>query len=333
MNKLFSSLLMSCSLLLTNLPTHATTLKIATVAPGGTSWMKTFKAASREIRDLTEGRVKLKFFPGGVMGNDQSVMRKMRVGQLHGGAVSGSALMPHYNGVQIYSLPFLFRDHTEVKHARQILDPVVKRELEKKGLVVLGISEGGFAHLFSNKPVRKLADLRARKIWVPQNDELALNAMQQAQVNPVQLPISDVYTGLQTGLIDTVSINPAGAIALQWHAKIKHMADKPLLFIMGFLVVDKRAFNQLSDDDQLTVQRVVANAFEQFDAQNVIDDENAKRALVQNGVDVVPIDAVAYLEWQTLADSSIAQLTQANPGTGALLQEVQRDLRNRRKVQ
>ena len=142
---------------------HAQTLKIATVAPEGTTWMKEFRAAGKEVKKKTEGRVKLKFYPGGVMGNDQSVLRKIRVGQLHGGALSGGALTHLYNGVQIYSLPFMFEDQEEIAIARQVLDPVVSAELKRKGLSVLGISEGGFAHLFSDKPVRTLSDLRGQK--------------------------------------------------------------------------------------------------------------------------------------------------------------------------
>ena len=214
-------------------PASALTLKIATIAPNGTTWMKELKSAGKEIAEQTDGRVKLKFFPGGVMGNDQSVMRKMRVGQLHGGALSGGALSLVYNGVQIYSLPFLFNNYDEVKHARKILDPAVTEGLAKKGFVVLGISEGGFAHLFSDKVIRDVDDLLGQKVWVPEQDKITRYTFETAGITPIPLPVSDVYTGLQTGLLDTVGINPAGAIALQWHTKVKHMIDRPLALFNG----------------------------------------------------------------------------------------------------
>ena len=156
--------------------------------------------------------------------------------------------------------------------------------MAKKGLVVLGISQGGFAHLFSDKPIRNVDDLQGQKVWVPEDDKVTRYAFEKAKVSPIPLPIPDVYTGLQTGLLNTVGINPTGAIALQWHTKVKHMVDRPLLFIMGFLVVDKKAFNKLSKDDQNHVHHAVSAAFTRLDSSNRKDDENAKKALAANGI-------------------------------------------------
>ncbi len=312
-------------------PAAATVLKIATIAPNGTTWMKEFRTAGKEIFSKTDGRVTLRFYPGGVMGNDQSVLRKMRVGQLHGGALSSGALNKLYNGVQIYSLPFLFRNIGEVTHIRKIIDPVVTKELAKKGLVVLGISQGGFAHLFSNKPIRTINDLPGQKIWVPENDAILNNAFQIAGVSPVPLPISDVYTSLQTGLLDTVGINPTGAIALQWHAKVNHMIDRPLLFLMGIMVVDKKVFQKLSRQDQAVVHEAVTKAFVLLDISNRIDDEQATIALVESGIEIVAIKDADYEEWQSIARDSLDSLAVENVYSVDLLHSVEVSLKEYRE--
>ena len=312
-------------------PATALTLKIATIAPNGTNWMKELKSTGKEITQKTEGRVKLKFFPGGIMGNDQSVMRKMRVGQLHGGALSGGALSLVYSGVQIYSLPFLFNNYDEVKHVRKILDPTVTEGLAKKGFVVLGISEGGFAHLFSDKPIHRLSDLFDQKVWVPEQDKITRFAFETAGITPIPLPVADVYTGLQTGLLNTVGINPTGAIALQWHTKVNHMVDRPLLFLMGFLVVDKKTFNKLSAEDQAIVHQAVAAAFERLDESNRQDDQKAKQALQENGIELVSIADTAYNEWQSIARDALDQLADKQAYEKDLYSAVERSLEDYRK--
>ncbi len=330
MFKYFKSLFIVLSLTALSAPVLAKTLKIATIAPSGTTWFKEFKAAGKEITEQTDGRVKLKFFPGGIMGNDQSVLRKMRVGQLHGGALSGGALNKLYNGVQTYSLPFLFRNYGEVAHVRNLVDPVVKSELEKKGLVVLGISQGGFAHLFSENPIHNIDDLQTQKVWIPENDRITAHAFEKTGVNPIPLPIADVYTGLQTGLINTVGANPTSAIALQWHTKIKYMVEQPLLFIMGLMVVDKKVFDKLSSEDQAIVKHAVVKAFVKLDASNQIDDEQAKQAMLKSGVKVITLKDADFMEWQSIGKNAINELAIKNIYAVDLLKKVEASLHNYR---
>ena len=148
----------TASLLLFATGASATTLKIATLAPGGSDWMLEMKAAADEIAERTGGRVKLKFYPGGVMGNDQTVLRKMRVGQLHGGAFSSGALGNVLPDVNLYSLPLMFRSYEEVHYVRERLDPELVTNLKAKGYVVVAFSNNGFAYFMSTHPIRAVSD-------------------------------------------------------------------------------------------------------------------------------------------------------------------------------
>ncbi|MCK4865944.1 MAG: TRAP transporter substrate-binding protein DctP, partial [Gammaproteobacteria bacterium] len=130
--------------------THAVTIKIATLSPDGTSWMKKMRSAAKEIATRTDNRVKIKFYPGGVMGNENSVLRKMRINQLQGAAVTGGALERYYKDVNIYSMPFIFNSHKEVLYVRKKMDHLIVKGLEKGGLISFGIAESGFAYILSN---------------------------------------------------------------------------------------------------------------------------------------------------------------------------------------
>ena len=123
----------------------AQVIKIATLSPDGTSWMRAMRAAGDTIAKRSQGRVELRFYPGGVMGNDQSVMRKIRAGQLQGGAVTIGALSGVDKDIEIYGLPFLFHDLREVDQVRSRMDATLLQELENKGFIGFGFAEGGFA--------------------------------------------------------------------------------------------------------------------------------------------------------------------------------------------
>lgn len=293
-------------------PAHAATLKIATLAPDGTGWMKIMRQAAADIKAETEGRVKIKYFPGGVQGSDKSVLRKMRIGQLQGGAIATGSLINLSPASQIYNLPFTFRTLEELRAMRAEFDPYIVEDLAKKGYVVLGISEAGFAYMMSDEPIRTSDDAREQKVWVPEGDLIGETTFENGGVEPISLPLSDVYTSLQTGLINTIVVNASSAIALQWHTKVKYVTDFPLLFLTGAIIVDQRAFKKINAADQAIVKRIMANAFAQMDAQNEKDEAGARNALAQNGIEFVELSDADKLAWEELATGVVADLADKN---------------------
>ncbi|HXG28230.1 MAG TPA: TRAP transporter substrate-binding protein DctP [Nevskiales bacterium] len=299
-----------------------TTFKIATLAPEGTTWMKEMRAGADEVERRTAGRVKFKFYPGGIMGNDASVLRKMRIGQLQGAAVTGNSLSDIYPDAQLYSLPLLFRSYAEVDYVRGKMDPILRKGLEDAGLVPIGFTEGGFAYLFSQRQVASQDDLKKCKIWLPENDIINTAAFESAGVTPVPLPFADVYTGLQTGLLDTVVTLPTAAIAFQWHTKLKTFTDHPLSYLIGVLAINKKAFDGLSAEDQATVRSVMAASFERLNKLNREDNENARAALRKQGLEFNTLSAAEREKWQAFADEAIVKLKGAGVYTPALLEQL-----------
>ena len=303
--------LIALLLVITSLTTFsssfAMTIKIATVAPDGTAWMKNMRAAAKEISEKTAGRVKLKFYPGGVMGNDKSVMKKIRLGQLQGGALTGGSLATTYPDMQIYSLPMVFKTYDEIDYVRPIIDPLLKQGMQKKGFTILGISEGGFAYLMSNSTIKNIDDLKKHKLWIPEDDILNEALFRKMGVHPLTLPLADVYTGLQTGLIDTIGATTTGALAFQWHTRIRSITDVPLLYLVGALVVDNKRFSKINAADQRVVKDVVQKTFAAMDKINREDNESARQALVKMGTEFArPADS-EIASWKSFADEVIQE--------------------------
>lgn len=280
---------------------QARVIKIATVSPDGSSWMKIMRAAGKDIEAQTEGRVKLKFYPGGVMGNDEAVMRKIRIGQLQGGAVTGGSLADIYSDVQVYSLPLKFRSFDEVDYVRERMDQRIVDGLEEKGFVSFGLGEGGFAYVLSQDAVTNSDELRSGKVWIPNNDDAALTAVTAFGVNPIPLNLSDVLAGLQTGLLDTVATSPIGAIALHWHTQVKYMNDLPVMYFFAMLAIDKKVFYRLSADDQAVFRDLMGKAFTEIDARNRKDNVAAYDALVKQGLQLSVMSDEEKAAWYATA--------------------------------
>ncbi len=302
---------------------HALTIKIATVAPDGTTWMKNMRTAAKEIKEKTDGRVKLKFYPGGVMGNDKSVMKKIRLGQLQGGALTGGSLAVTYPDMQIYSLPLIFDNYSEIDYVRPIFDPLLKKGMNKKGFTILGISEGGFAYLMSNSTIKNVADLKKHKLWIPEDDVLNEALFRKMGVHPITLSLADVYTGLQTGLIDTIGATPSGALAFQWHTRIRSITDVPLLYLVGALIVNNKSYNKISTADQKVLNDVITKTFAEMDKINRKDNQSALQALLQMGTEFTKPDMNEIEHWKQLADEVIEEI-----GDKAATPELYRQLKD-----
>lgn len=277
-----------------SMPALAVTLKIATATPNGSQWMKDMRASAAEIKERTEGRVLIKYYGGGVKGDDAKVLGQIRIRQLQGGAFTPSSLAAQYSDLNLYGMPLVFDSEEEAAFVRSRMDERLQQGLEDAGFVNFGFATSGFANLMSSTPVKSLADLKGKRVWVPDGDTISVASMKALSLNPVTLPLTDVLTGLQTGLIDIVAIPPIVALVMQWHTKVKYVTQVPLVYTLGFMAIDKKVFDKISDADKVIVREVMTRTYQNFDRVNPIDNNDAFDALLRSGIERVEFDPVEY---------------------------------------
>jgi TRAP-type C4-dicarboxylate transport system substrate-binding protein len=312
---------------------RAMRFKIATLSPEGSVWMQKMREGGDELARKTDNRVTIKYYPGGVMGDDKAVLRKIRIGQLHGGAVVGGSLSQFYPDDQIYSLPLKFRSFEEVDYVRKHMDPLIAQGLEKGGFVTFGIAEGGFAYVMSTVPIRTVKEMRHQKVWIPNNDTMILETVKAFDITPFPLSIADVQAGLQTGLINTVTTPPIGAVALQWHTQINYLMYEPFLYIYGVLAVDRKAFSKISTHDQRIFHEIMGRIFRELDRLNREDNVNALEALRKQGVEFIKPLAGAMEEWYRDAEAVPKRLIRAGKLSQGMVNTLERLLKDYRSKQ
>jgi TRAP-type C4-dicarboxylate transport system substrate-binding protein/TRAP-type C4-dicarboxylate transport system permease small subunit len=287
-------LILSIVALVLSAPAMAVTLKIATVTPNGSQWMADMKAGAAEVKERTEGRVQIKFYGGGVKGDDAKVLGQIRIRQLQGGAFTPSALAAQYSDLNLYGMPLVFDSEEEAAFVRSRMDARLSAGLEEAGFVNFGFATSGFANIMSATPVRTLADLKGKRVWVPEGDNISAQSLKALSLNPVTLPLTDVLTGLQTGLIDIVAIPPIVALIMQWHTKVKYVTQVPFVYTLGFMAIDKKTFDKISDEDQNIIREVMTKTYQNFDKMNVIDNDAAFDSLIKSGIENVDFDRAEF---------------------------------------
>jgi TRAP-type C4-dicarboxylate transport system substrate-binding protein len=290
-------------------PASAVTFKVATVSPDGSMWMKQLRQGAKDIAARTDDRVNFKFYPGGVMGDDKAVLRKIRSGQLHGAVLTAGGLNQVYPDIELYGLPMVFNNAEEVDHVRGQMDDTLLAGLSGNGFVGFGIAEVGFAYAMSKASVATFEEVRAQKVWIPDGDPGAELAVRTFDISPIPLSIADVLGGLQTGLINTVAVPPVGAIALQWHTQLKYVFDLPLLYVYGLLAVRDRQFDRLDEADQAVVREVMGDVVRRVDTQNRTDHERAVEVLKMQGLSFTVPTPAERQRWVGLAGQAADEMT------------------------
>ena len=316
--------ILSIVVLIFSVPAMAVTLKIATVTPNGSQWMTDMRAGAAAIKKQTEGRVLIKYYGGGVKGDDAKVLGQIRIRQLQGGAFTPSALAEQYSDLNLYGMPVVFDSEEEAAFVRSRMDARLQQGLEDAGFVNFGFATSGFANIMSSAPVRSLADLKGKRIWIPEGDSISYASMEALSLNPVTLPLTDVLTGLQTGLIDIIAIPPIVALLMQWHTKVKYVTRVPLVYTFGFMAVDKKTFDKISDYDQAVVREVMTKMYQNFDKVNLIDNEVAFNALVKSGIQPTSLDDEEFVKVRNLLLESNLKLGAEGAFTLELYEEMLR---------
>jgi TRAP-type C4-dicarboxylate transport system substrate-binding protein len=277
------------------------TISIATLAPPGSTWMKVFEAWNREIRRRSDKTMQLRFYPGGVQGDEAEVIRKIRSGRLDGAAVTAVGLAQIHRPALVFQMPGILRSYEQLDAARAAITPEMNPKFAEGGFQLLGWADVGQSRIFSNHPVVKPADLAPRKPWVWRDDLVLPELFRVVKANPIPLQLPEVLGALQTKRVDTVITTPVAAVALQWSSRVTHMLDLPLTVVIGGTVMGQKQWDTLTPE-QKTIMTETAAQFHALARKNLRNDEQkALATLKERNINVIAPSEADRSEWLSTA--------------------------------
>ncbi len=302
-------LLLSLILLISSSVHAAQQVKLAVLVPEGTTWGNSLKKLSREIDTITKGEVKFKVYYGGVAGDEPDVLRKVRIGQFHGGIFTGKILGDIYGDVRAMEIPFTFYENQKkASETLNKLTPEFNRGLKSKGFVNLGFFEVGQVYVVSTKKVTTLKELKGVKIWSWEGDPLVNALLESLQLVSVPLALPDVLSSLSTGIIDAAYAPPLAILALQWHTKIKYLVDFPTAYSIGALLVSNKVWSQVKPEYQNKILELSQKYIKEANDKSIVESQVAREQLKKSGIEFISFPDADYKEAASVRSKVIAKL-------------------------
>lgn len=264
------------------------TLKFATLAPEGTGWVKAMTDWADRVDKESQGRLKIKLYPGGITGDEPDVLRKIRFGQLQGAAITGHGIGMIYSPARVLEMPFLFQGYGELDAVRNQLSPEFGAGLRQHGFELVGWLDVGPVHLFSKSPIHSIDDLPQHRVWLWDGDELAEAFFAVAGLHPIPLSIIKVFAGLSGGAIDTIYAPPLAAIAMQWFTETSYVSDAAITDGIGALVVASQFYDGLPQDLQTLLSRTGREVAARMIRETREDNQKGLTMLKDYGLQIVP---------------------------------------------
>jgi TRAP-type C4-dicarboxylate transport system substrate-binding protein len=302
--RLFLSALFAACLLF-SAPASGLTIKLGSLAPGGSPWDKGLQRLGAEWQKISNNSVELRIYPGGIAGDEADMIRKMRIGQLNAAGLSGVGLSRIFPEIITVQLPLFIRSNDELDHVLDKMKPVFAAELEKRGFKVVIWSFVGWVHFFSKNPVVTPDDLKAQKMFVWSGDPDAVMIWKESGFHVVPLTPTDIMPSLQSGMIDAFSATALSAASYQWFGLAKNMCAMKWAPLIGGIVVSANAWAKLDPALASKLEAAAQQVGADMQADILKADDEAVTVMKKYGLTVNPVPQAAEDAWRAAVQGGL----------------------------
>jgi TRAP-type C4-dicarboxylate transport system substrate-binding protein len=284
----------------------AQTIKLGTLAPKGSPWLDNLQDMAADWGTASNGRIKVRIYPGGSIGDERDMVRKMQIGQLQGAVLTAEGLSIIVPEILALELPMIFKTDGELDYVREILKPELEALFEARGYKILNWGDIGWVRLFSRDPVVVMDDLRKQKLFTWAGDPELAEGYKVQGLKVVPLPVPEIFSGLQSGLIDALYAAPVAALSYQWFGLANHMTELKVLKLIGATVVTHKTWNKIKPEvrDDVAAAAVEAGGNAREKIRNFEDE--AIRVMQEHGLVIHTVTDEQAAEWEVSSRESWA---------------------------
>jgi TRAP-type C4-dicarboxylate transport system substrate-binding protein len=270
------------------------------VVPENSIWDRNLKQMAAEWSQATGGRVSLTVFGGGSQGDEPTVLRKMRLDALQAASLTVVGLGTIDASFNVFDVPFFFESYDELNDVTEQLTPEIGKRLEAKGFVLLNWGHGGWTQLFTKKPIATVADLKKARLYTSAGNDRMVQWFKANGFEPRAMAMTDIMTGLTTGMVEAVPTTPLAALLFQWYRQTPNMLDIGLAPVVGATVMTRKAWNAVPEADQPKLRAAAAGVQKRLQEDVPKQDAAAVAEMIKRGLVVTQASAP---EWRREIDA------------------------------
>lgn len=297
-------------------------MRLATLVPRNAIMVRGIARWNQDLAQRTGGALSVRVYYGGSMGDEATMVRRMRIGQLDAASLTSTGLSVIHRPVLVMQVPGVFTTYAQVDAVRAAVGPEMERGFETQGFSLIGWGDSGRVRLFSREPVRRPQDLARLRPWVPRTDAIFREVLSVAGANGIPLGVGEVFGALRTRAIDVVPATAIAVAALQWFTSLDHVTAQSDGFLVGGMVVREGFLESLPAEHRDALFASARDNQERFLRGVREGDERAYQALVRRGMTEVDVDAHRD-EWRRVGAEARRRLA-GRVFPPALLERVER---------
>jgi len=280
-------------------------LKLASLAPADSPWDKALQKMALEWQALSQGKVTVKVYSGGIAGDEPDMIRKMRINQIQMAAMTGSGLGKIHPDFLVYQLPFMAKTDTELEYLFAKLRPRLEKLMEEKGFTFLAFTHSGWLRFFAKTKAVTPGDVAKLKFFVMEGSPEIDQAWKELGFHIVPLPANDAFAGLQSGMVELFTASPLTAAAMQWFALAPNMADFHWTPLSGGLVVSNQAWKRIPEELRLELKKSAEAALYGLIAEVDKVEAQAMQIMLKNGLVVHKASPADLEQWEKLVEKAM----------------------------
>jgi len=280
------------------------TIKLATLAPKGSPWHEILLDMAAEWEAAAGGELKVRIYPGGVLGDEPDLIRKMAVGQIDGAVVTAAGLTRLVPDMWVFGQPMIVRTYSELDYLRDGIETELKSQFRDRGYIVLNWGEAGWVRFFSNTRVVTPDDLRGIKLFVWAGDAAMEGAWRAERFKIVPLPATELFSALQSGMVDAYATTSVASLSFQWFGMAPYMLDLNWAPLVGGTIIRLESWNEFPEPLQTKMLAAAETAGRRFRERTRAFEAEAVQVMVANGLKVTATTPEILDLWEAGAQSA-----------------------------
>jgi TRAP-type C4-dicarboxylate transport system substrate-binding protein len=307
--KVRRTLCLLCIAVVLSAPVSAQVIKLGSLAPEGSPWDKALRRIAADWNTVSNGRLKVRVFAGGIAGDEPDMVRKIRINQLQAAAITGVGLGSIVEDIYAVQLPLLIRTTEEMEYVMAEMEPTLNKMLQEKGFTMVAWFLAGWAHLFSKTPAVTPGEVKRLKLQVDYSAPTIIQAWKELGFRMVPVASTEVLTALQSDMLEAFLLTPLTAAAVQWFGLAKNMMDLPIAPMIGGIIISERVWNSIPDDLKPELLSIVEQHLDALSRETTVLEEKAVAIMLENGLQIHPVSPQAEAEWERVMSEGLDLIT------------------------